>query len=687
VAGRDGFRYLFDGAVNALRFAEEVQAVAYASEGASSMSPEHASKAFTGAASGPAEKGIASASGDSCAAESAVVVSLEGTQAVIQLQKDHGERIARLDLEWENDFVPRKTLEEIDTIADHETALARVERWLSQDEASEEVAFRGDVVHDGMRNPSQMHAIRQAMTRRRLYVWGPPGTGKTATLGFIAANYLRAGKRVLFVSNTHRAVDVGLKSILSAMDAIGVSIDPERLSRLGDPVLEDPRIQEHAFDAQVERRRETNRERVATELDWMRRHRDLAQRLGMDTLPEPDDVDKPSFEALRRALARDARLNMEWDAIQEAMERLGGFAEVQARIEDALHHNERSEFLRRVLVAATLAKVCTSDLIRHHRFDAVIVDEASMASLPTLIVMASHAGSHLVIAGDPMQLPPISMAESDSARTFMETDVFTFISGASSPSELFAWQDRHRESTAFFDTQYRMRDSLAQVISSVFYEGRLVSAPGGGEESGHQEEPGRRHGGANGGGHVRGLGVASGDRRSSAAFQLIDTSDDLPFIEQEKQGNGFRPLNPVHLRTVADLIGRMLGKGYRMHDIGVIVPFRHSVWQLGRHLSREGFREVEVGTIHTFQGREKPVIIFDTVMSGERIGSDDRRRHYSVRPLDETKHANSIHVPRLLNVACTRSKDLLFIVADMDHVRRVYGRKFLGRLLERLTEA
>jgi len=115
-----------------------------------------------------------------------------------------------------------------------------------------------------------------------------------------------------------------------------------------------------------------------------------------------------------------------------------------------------------------------------------------------------------------------------------------------------------------------------------------------------------------------------------------------------------------------------------MDQIGVLVPFRQSVYDLRRTLTKSGFGEVEVGTIHTFQGREKMVIIFDTVMTGE--SQNGYVRHYSVRPFDERK--NGLSVPRLLNVAFSRSKDRLLVIADMRHIRRVYKDMFIGRLLE-----
>jgi len=137
----------------------------------------------------------------------------------------------------------------------------------------------------------------------------------------------------------------------------------------------------------------------------------------------------------------------------------------------------------------------------------------------------------------------------------------------------------------------------------------------------------------------------------------------------------------VHQEIVERLLKNMGNRGIFMERIGIIVPFRSVVYDLRNRLYHAGIRNVEVGTIHTFQGREKDYIIFDTVMSGEQ--QRGQVRHYSVRPLDEQK--NGLSVPRLLNVALSRSKKELVVIADMGHINKVYGKKFLGRLLNRMV--
>jgi len=284
-----------------------------------------------------------------------------------------------------------------------------------------------------------------------------------------------------------------------------------------------------------------------------------------------------------------------------------------------------------------------------------VVDEGSIVGIPYMLLMAGKSKKHLIVAGDPMQLPPIAITDHKESREFLEQDIFTYVSKSESTEDLFNWHDFNPDFTSFFDIQYRMKDDLAGVISSVFYEGRLKS---GNPADGHALDNGE-----------------------SASVALIDTAKYNPVLEQESEEKGFKPINEVHMRLIEESVKR-LTKNHAPENIGIIVPFRNSVYKVRNHLWQKGFRDIEVGTIHTFQGREKPVIIFDTVMSGE--WQHGAKRHYSVRPFDENK--NGLSVPRLLNVAFSRSKELLVIIADMGHIQKVYGNKFLGRLLGSVKE-
>lgn len=131
-----------------------------------------------------------------------------------------------------------------------------------------------------------------------------------------------------------------------------------------------------------------------------------------------------------------------------------------------------------------------------------------------------------------------------------------------------------------------MNSDLAGVISLVFYDGRLKT------------------------------GKLKSSKTDHISVALVDSSKYGPRIEQENSEKGFKPRNEVHLRLIEESIKKLKLK-HPSDEIGIIVPFRSSVYQVRNHLRDKGHSGIEVGTIHTFQGREKSVILFDTVMSAE----------------------------------------------------------------------
>lgn len=75
-------------------------------------------------------------------------------------------------------------------------------------------------------------------------------------------------------------------------------------------------------------------------------------------------------------------------------------------------------------------------------------------------------------------------------------------------------------------------------------------------------------------------------------------------------------------------------------EIGVIAPYRNQVYKLKEELNRP---EIDISTVHKFQGREKDVIVLSTVDDIVTSFSDD---------------------PNLLNVAVSRAKKELVVVAS-----------------------
>jgi DNA replication ATP-dependent helicase Dna2 len=94
--------------------------------------------------------------------------------------------------------------------------------------------------------PAQVAAI-QLVGWNTSYLWGPPGTGKTSTVGWLLASYLcdRPIDRVLLLSTTNVAVDLAILSVDKAVPEVfgaapkpsclrfGSRFDPKSYSGLG----------------------------------------------------------------------------------------------------------------------------------------------------------------------------------------------------------------------------------------------------------------------------------------------------------------------------------------------------------------------------------------------------------------------------------------------------------------------
>ena len=69
-------------------------------------------------------------------------------------------------------------------------------------------------------NDSQRQAVTLCRQVSPAFVWGPPGTGKTTTLGHIILSLLRLGQRVLVTSTTNAAVDQALARFAGLEDGV-----------------------------------------------------------------------------------------------------------------------------------------------------------------------------------------------------------------------------------------------------------------------------------------------------------------------------------------------------------------------------------------------------------------------------------------------------------------------------------
>lgn len=152
--------------------------------------------------------------------------------------------------------------------------------------------------------------------------------------------------------------------------------------------------------------------------------------------------------------------------IEQQTETIKELGEVEAK----LHELERQAVLSAKIVGTTLAKSYLSDTLRSRTFDTVILDEASMASIPALWCAALLAEKNVVIVGDFLQLPPIVMANTPMAQKWLGQDIF-FHGGM-----LKAIKNGRPQNFIMLNDQFRMESEIAGIANIYYGEyGGLIS--------------------------------------------------------------------------------------------------------------------------------------------------------------------------------------------------------------------
>ncbi|MGW0483150.1 AAA domain-containing protein [Nonomuraea sp. NPDC003214] len=368
------------------------------------------------------------------------------------------------------------------------------------------------------------------------------------------------------------------------------------------------------------------------EAEALRRAIDLAERVRQaeDRVAEAERHKYPQLQAeadrVRPHASRDTAdaktLEKHYREVEEEYERLE--RDAQGEIIDGAR-----------LVATTLARFRTNKRIFAGSYDVVLIDEVGAATLPEVLLAVARAQTAAVLFGDFMQLGaviPAQLRESERAdvQRWLLPDVFEHC-GIDDP----AAAHRHPSCISLVH-QNRFGPVVMELANALAYDGTLLAGP-----------------------------LVRPHDPEDPEIVLIDTDGLHELAQPHLTGSskGWWPAGVLLSRALAEL------HAAGGEDTGIVTPYRdqaEATLEALRDIEGEGSPLADVGTAHRFQGREFPVVVFDTVEG-----------QYG-RPLwmgHATRAPNATHWQRtglrLCNVAVTRVRSRLYVIASGERVSAV----------------
>jgi len=491
-------------------------------------------------------------------------------------------------------------------------------------------------------NESQQRAIHLCLDTDLAFIWGPPGTGKTTTLGHIVAELLAHDQRVLITSTTNAAVDQVLARLAEQPDTRPyfergqvVRIGPAQGQTFGAGLAEVTARHSGSLREQIARLEE----RCARLEQHIQQCVLLGATLAATTQPLQLDlfhagqparaVDlSPVFSARYSRALRHLTVAQQAALVERRKRRaellVVGYRERIAQCRHEFSAREAGVVQQARIVLTTTTTLYVNPLLEDARFDVVIVEEAGMTILPALFFCACLARHKIIAVGDPKQLPAIVQSDNDFARKYLGQNIFDVTIKDLAASDI----------VVMLDTQYRMHPAIGGLVSRLFYAGQVRDA-----ES------------------VRDRALlAAKPPYPGAPLVVVDTAGWTTCSTHQGQ---FSRFNRATAKLCAELAVEAARSG--IASVGIITPYAEQSRLIRDLLSRfpAEASAVECRTVHRFQGSERDMIILDTV--------DTAPYAPGVLLAGVGPYASS---GNLVNVSISRARGKLIIVADVAYFRK-----------------
>ena len=346
------------------------------------------------------------------------------------------------------------------------------------------------------------------------------------------------------------------------------------------------------------------------------------------------------------------------EALRQRIIELNGAAESKRKLIIELQaQTERVKeivFSEALVIGSTISRSSLDPKILNRKFETLIVDEASMASLPNIFFLAGLCSSHYIISGDFRQLPPIAKCKSRACQQWLKRDIFNQAGIVESVDAGILDDDR----LVMLREQYRMHPDICALVSDAVYEGKLKTPE---DVSASKEK------------------LAKMPPFEGRALILCDTATTDPLITRPEKT--FSRLSPYSAAFASRLAAKCLEEGEKNGlrvEIGIVTPYREQAKLISKMLEDAGIDPTRVvaSTIHRFQGSEKDYIIFDLV-EGEPLKPGK---------LTEGTFKKS-EAGKLITVAISRAMGKFILVGNSEYIRNKFSpNDAVPQLMEKIIQ-
>lgn len=499
---------------------------------------------------------------------------------------------------------------------------------------------------------NQVKAVKKAIGNQNIFlIQGPPGTGKTTVIAEIIEQLSARGEKILVAGQNHVAVDNVLEKISS--------LHHLNLLRVGNPEKIDSELVRYTLDNLVEHYKSDFHKFLLNQAALTKEY------LKLKLAGESDDMIKNTFNILVNQYIKDyERLgavfkNRHFNLRQTLTEL--DLGEIHKTIEslEAWIGSIDSEFellLKPIIynsvdvIFATCIGIKTDSVFKDldFKFDTVIIDEAGKANIAETLV-AVELGRKVILVGDQMQLPPYidsSLIDEKEPTSFpksqfgsgftqdeivhaLKTSFFEFIINRIK-TEKFP-----KENLEMLNYQHRMHPNIGEFVSSSFYDGNV--------------RMGSRT-------HLNRLPLPPPFNKEVIFF---DTSNAVNPFEQT---DGYSARNNTEAESISEIIlPKLFDSNVSPSDIAIIAPYKSQVENIKNYIRNSSvcnFKQIDVSTLDSFQGKEYNIIVFSFTRS------TDHKKPQIINGQKKFTKVGFLDDARRLNVAFSRAKQKLILVGN-----------------------